>query len=74
MKCLCGVHVCGVRIACTLYYALSSECRIYCFHVVCTAYSFALCGAVALPVHMSSNVEYFAGSNAYLLRPHGDNW
>ena len=48
-------------------------CRIFCFHVVCIVYSYALCGAVALPVHMISNVEYFAGSHAYLLRPHGDN-
>ena len=35
-------------------------------------HSYVLCGAVALPVHMSSNVEYFAGSHAYLLRPHVD--
>ena len=82
VKCLCGIHVCGVRIACTLYYALSKAFPsiqqrpnvdgIFCFHVVCTVYSYALCGAVVLPVHMSSNVEYFAGSHAYLLRPHGD--
>ena len=78
MECLCGVHVCGVRISCTLYYTLSifrvplrstaSECRIFCFHVVCTMYSYALCGALALPVHMSSIhviSPYFGGSSLY---------
>ena len=52
----------------------SAEMSVFCFHVVCTVYSYALCGAVALHVHVSGNVEYFAGSHEYLLHPHGDNW
>ena len=76
MKCLCGVHVCRVHIACTLYYALSKAFLSIQQHpnvAYFASMSYGLCIPTRLlPVHMSSNVEYFAGSHANLLRPHGD--
>ena len=61
------------RVRCKAFLSIQQRPNVVYF----ASMSYALCipTRFAVPwqsVHMRSNVEYFAGSHAYLLGPHGD--